>query len=144
MLRTKFYTVWKLAEGACILSGLGYIGYDPKTLKPDFSRVQNIVIRNVELPENPRMMMNNWNMNTQKWLRNHVYLRLINSNQTNSAFVTLVTFMVSALWHGFHPGYYISFLFVSFYIMCGRLLRKHVRPFVVSGKLSGLKQVFIL
>jgi lysophospholipid acyltransferase len=145
LIRTKFYKVWKLAEGACILSGLGYNGKHPATKREDWTRVQNIEISKVECPENPRMMMGAWNMNTQKWLRNHIYLRFINETHSNSGFVTLITLMTSALWHGFHLGYYMSFFFVSFYIMCGRLSRRHFRPlFVGNSQLAPYKWIYDL
>ena len=48
-----------------------------------------------------------WNMSVQYWLANYVYKRF-----SPRRYGTLVTMLVSAYWHGFHAGYYLSFLTV--------------------------------
>lgn len=45
-------------------------------------------------------------MTCQEWLRKCVYER---SHFKNKIFSQLLTFMVSAFWHGYYGGYYISF-----------------------------------
>lgn len=74
--RLKYYGVWTLTEGACILSGLGYNGLDPKTGKPLWNRLENVNAWEIETAQNSRAYLDGWNKNTNKWLRNYVYLRV--------------------------------------------------------------------
>lgn len=112
--RLKYYGVWTLTEGACILTGLGYNGVDLKTGNVSWNRLQNIDPRGVEFAQNPRGYLACWNMNTNSWLRNYVYLRVTPKGKKPGFRATLLTFTTSALWHGFHPGYYLTFVFASF------------------------------
>ena len=58
-----------------------------------------------------------WNISTHLWLKYYVYLRLLNNKNHGStnAFATFMTFLVSAIWHGFYPGFY-SFFFGAFIV----------------------------
>lgn len=112
--RLKYYGVWYLTEGACILAGLGYNGVDPVTGKVSWNRLQNINPWGVETAQNTRAYLGNWNMNTNNWLRNYVYLRVTPRGKKPGFRASLLTFGTSALWHGFYPGYYMSFILASF------------------------------
>lgn len=112
--RTKYYGVWALTEGACILSGMGYKGIDPKTGKADWSRLVNVKPWGVELAQNTHAYLGNWNINTNNWLKNYVYLRVTPKGKKPGFGATLATFITSAFWHGFFPGYYLSFGLASF------------------------------
>ncbi|ODA81543.1 hypothetical protein RJ55_00042 [Drechmeria coniospora] len=74
--RFKYYGVWTLTEGSCILAGLGYNGVDPITGRISWNRLQNIDPWVVETAQNPRAYLAGWNMNTNNWLRNYIYLRV--------------------------------------------------------------------
>lgn len=112
--RTKYYGVWSMAEGSCILAGLGYNGVDPVTGKISWDRLQNINPWGVETAQNSRAYLGNWNMNTNKWLRYYVYLRVTPRNRKPGFRASMATFVTSAFWHGFYPGYYLSFVLASF------------------------------
>lgn len=112
--RLKYYGVWTLTEGACILTGLGYNGVDPSTGRVSWDRLSNIDPWGVELAQNARGYLASWNINTSNWLRNYVYLRVTPRGKKPGFRASLITFGTSALWHGFHPGYYMSFVFASF------------------------------
>ena len=43
------------------------------------------------------------------WLKNYVFLRLITPGKKPGAYESICTFIVSGLWHGFHPCYIICF-----------------------------------
>merc|ERR1712127_314016 len=47
---------------------------------------------------------------------------------------TVVEFLFSALWHGFYPGLYFTFLTGAFLTYTNRLLRQVVGPFFVGNK----------
>ena len=112
--RTKYYAVWSLSEGACILSGIGYKGINPKTGKADWDRLQNVHPLGIELAQNSRAYLGNWNINTNNWLRSYVYLRVTPKGKKPGFRASLATFTTSAFWHGFEPGYYMTFVLASF------------------------------
>ncbi|KAH9250994.1 hypothetical protein BASA81_011168 [Batrachochytrium salamandrivorans] len=47
-----------------------------------------------------------------------------------------LTNLVSAMWHGFHAGYYMSFLSATLWIIVGRTTRRYFRPFVTLPESS--------
>ena len=112
--RMKYYGVWSLTEGACILSGMGFRGVNPKTGKIDWSRLQNVNPWGIEAAQNSRAYLENWNMNTNHWLRNYVYLRVTPKGKKPGFRASLATFTTSAFWHGFYPGYYLTFVLAAF------------------------------
>ncbi len=112
--RMKYYGVWLMTEGSCILSGIGYKGLDPKTHKPDWSRLTNVKPAGVELAQNSHAYLGNWNMNTNHWLRNYIYLRVTPKGKKPGFRASMATFVTSAFWHGFEPGYYMAFMLASF------------------------------
>ncbi|KAI2612287.1 MBOAT family protein [Hypoxylon fragiforme] len=130
--RTKYYGVWCLTEGSCILAGLGYNGVDPVTGKVSWNRLQNINPWGVESAQNSRAYLGNWNMNTNKWLRYYIYLRVTPRNRKPGFRASLATFVTSAFWHGFYPGYYLSFGLASFVQTAAKNCRRHLRPFFVD------------
>lgn len=112
--RMKYYGVWYLTEGACILSGLGYKGVNQKTNKVDWNRLQNVNPWGIESAQNSRAYLENWNMNTNHWLRNYMYLRVTPKGKKPGFRASLATFVTSAFWHGFYPGYYLTFVLAAF------------------------------
>ncbi|KAI1354570.1 membrane-bound O-acyltransferase domain-containing protein 1 [Xylaria sp. FL0043] len=131
--RTKYYGVWFLAEGSCILAGLGYNGIDPATGRVSWNRLQNINPWGVESAQNSRAYLGNWNMNTNKWLRYYIYLRVTPRNRKPGFRASLATFVTSAFWHGFYPGYYLAFVLASFVQTAAKHYRRNVRPFFIDA-----------
>jgi len=138
--RLKYYGVWTLTEGGCILSGLGYNGVDPKTGKAKWDRLSNVWPMGIESAQNARGYMEHWNKNTNHWLRNYVYLRVTPKGQKPGFRATLTTFGTSAFWHGFYPGYYLTFVLGAFVQTVAKNFRRYIRPFFLTpdGK-SGTK-----
>ncbi|KAI5855608.1 MBOAT family protein [Durotheca rogersii] len=130
--RAKYYGVWFMAEGSCILAGLGYNGVDPVTGKVSWNRLQNISPWGVELAQNCRAYLGHWNMNTNKWLRYYIYLRVTPRNRKPGFRASMATFVTSAFWHGFYPGYYLTFVFASFVQQTAKNFRRNVRPFFLD------------
>jgi len=112
--RMKYYAVWSLSEGACILSGIGYNGIDPSTNRARWDRLTNIKPLEIETAQNARAYLGFWNINTNHWLRNYMYLRVTPKGKKPGFRATLATFVTSAFWHGFYPGYYMAFILASF------------------------------
>jgi lysophospholipid acyltransferase len=93
--RAKFHTVWKLSEGAALISGIGY-GKDSKG-EDRFDCAQNVDITGVEFGGNVKEMFGSWNKFTANWLRRYVYVRV-----PFAALKLPMTFFLSAYWHGFY------------------------------------------
>ncbi|KAK6006001.1 hypothetical protein QM012_006411 [Aureobasidium pullulans] len=131
--RMKYYGVWSLTEGACILSGIGFKGVDPKTGKADWNRLQNVKPLAIELAQNSHAYLGNWNINTNMWLRNYVYLRVTPKGKKPGFRASMATFVTSAFWHGFYPGYYLAFVLASFIQNSAKNSRRLIRPFFMSA-----------
>ncbi|KAF2715232.1 membrane-bound O-acyltransferase domain-containing protein 5 [Pleomassaria siparia CBS 279.74] len=130
--RMKYYGVWSLAEGGCILSGIGYNGVDPATGRAKWDRLTNIKPIDIETAQNTRAFLGNWNINTNSWLRNYMYLRVTPKGKKPGFRATLATFVTSAFWHGFYPGYYLAFVLASFLQIAAKNGRRLIRPLFMT------------
>ncbi|PWY71542.1 MBOAT family protein [Aspergillus sclerotioniger CBS 115572] len=130
--RLKYYGVWSLTEGACILSGMGYNGFDPKSGKVFWNRLENIDPWKLETAQNSHGYLGSWNKNTNHWLRNYVYLRVTPRGKKPGFRASMATFATSAFWHGFYPGYYLTFILGSFIQTGAKNFRRYVRPFFLT------------
>uniref|UniRef100_A0A1B0CWJ1 Uncharacterized protein n=2 Tax=Lutzomyia longipalpis TaxID=7200 RepID=A0A1B0CWJ1_LUTLO len=111
--RFKYYHAWLFADAICNNSGLGFNGYEADgTAKWDM--ISNINVIGFELGTNFRDCINCWNMGTNRWLRMTVYERV------PKKYGTMLTFALSALWHGFYPGYYVTFAGGALFVMAAR------------------------
>lgn len=131
--RLKYYAIWSIAEGACITCGIGYNGYDPETDTFKWNRVQNIDPIAFETGQNVHVCLEAWNMNTNKWLKNYVYLRVAKKGKRPGFKSTLFTFATSAFWHGTRPGYYLTFVGGAFLQTVGRICRSNFRPIFLEA-----------
>ncbi|KAF5859036.1 lysophospholipid acyltransferase [Aspergillus alliaceus] len=130
--RLKYYGVWYLTEGACVLSGMGYNGFDPKSGKVFWNRLENVDPWSLETAQNSHGYLGSWNKNTNHWLRNYVYLRVTPKGRKPGFRASLATFATSAFWHGFYPGYYLTFVLGSFVQTVAKNFRRYVRPFFLT------------
>ncbi|XP_076362099.1 lysophospholipid acyltransferase 6-like isoform X2 [Tachypleus tridentatus] len=119
--RSKYYHAWLLGESVANASGLGFNGFTTDG-KPKWDLVSNIDILNFELSSNVRETVKTWNISTQQWLKIIVYDRAPSHK-------TLLTYLLSALWHGFYPGYYFTFLGGALFTMAARSVRRSIRPY---------------
>ncbi|KAK2947392.1 putative Lysophospholipid acyltransferase [Blattamonas nauphoetae] len=104
--RTKYYSCWCLTTACMYISGCGFDGQDWDSgicIKP-FA---------LETSTKPQHFIAEWNRGTQRFLKYYVYQRTPISLNRN--FRQLLTFCLSALWHGWYIGY--SFTFFSFFIV---------------------------
>ncbi|KAK4509413.1 Pantothenate kinase [Mucor velutinosus] len=128
--RCKYYVAWFLSEAACVLCGFGFNGYDASG-KARWDRFTNIYVRKCEFSQSIKEMLDHWNIGANRWLRYYVYMRITPPGQTGGASSTLVTYALSALWHGFYPGYYLFFLSITPFQMLARHIRRTFRPLVM-------------
>ena len=75
-----------------------------------FDRVQNIRIYDIEFSYRIYDFLTAWNISVHLWLKYYVFLRMINKGKSVSLKPILTTFVVSAIWHGFYPGYFLFFI----------------------------------
>lgn len=142
--RLKYYTIWLIAEGSCILCGIGYNGYDTVTKTFKWNRVQNIDPLAFETGQNVHVCLEAWNMNTNKWLKHYVYTRIAKRGSKPGFKSTLFTFATSAFWHGTRPGYYITFVLGAFMQTLGKIYRRNFRPIFMEadGKTPKKTKIF--
>ncbi|KAG8895989.1 lysophospholipid acyltransferase [Tulasnella sp. 403] len=132
MQRIKYYGAWSMTEGACIFTGYGFNGFkkDGTSL---WNKAANIDILNIELAPNFKILLDNWNINTNVWLRNSVYKRLVPPGKKPTAVTTMQTFMTSAVWHGIYPGYYLTFFLGGLVSSAAKQARTYIRPFFLPA-----------
>ncbi|KAK7092109.1 hypothetical protein V1264_009710 [Littorina saxatilis] len=118
--RQKYYFAWILGESLNLAAGFGFNGYD-KTGQPRWDLMENVSIWDVELANSLKINIGGWNKRTLVWLRRVVYDRAPYHR-------TLAVFAVSAFWHGFYPGYYLTFGTAALFTIAARLMRRNVRP----------------
>lgn len=61
----------------------------------------------VEFSTSFKVSLKNWNMAVQSWLERYIFKR-----SPVRSLSKYITFFASAFWHGFYPGYYITFFSV--------------------------------
>uniref|UniRef100_A0A8C6TW71 Membrane bound O-acyltransferase domain containing 2a n=1 Tax=Neogobius melanostomus TaxID=47308 RepID=A0A8C6TW71_9GOBI len=124
-LRPKYYFVWTLADAINNAAGFGFNGYD-KDGSPRWDLISNLRILDIEFATSFKLFLDNWNIQTSLWLKRVCYERCpVNP--------TAATFLLSALWHGVYPGYYMTFVTGIVVTMAARAVRHNIRPyFLVS------------
>lgn len=89
----------------------------------DFETIHNIDAYTTDTCWTFREAMKSWNMCVQYWLAINVYKRF-----PSKTYRTLVTLLVSAVWHGVYSGYYFCIVGAPFYLpiedIWDRLLRR--------------------
>ena len=102
---------WCLMECGPIACGLSFNGYDKETGEAKHDRVQSCVIWKLETSYRIKDFLANWNISAHMWLKNYIYLRMLpNGKKGGQVVATLTTFVVSAIWHGFYPGFFVFFI----------------------------------
>ncbi|KAL7312664.1 Lysophospholipid acyltransferase [Mucor circinelloides] len=139
LTRCKYYFIWYLSEGASILSGFGFNGVIDGEAQWD--KLNNVNVLDCELAQSYKQLSENWNIGANHWLRHYVYLRF---NPPGSTSTTLKTYIVSSMWHGFHPGFYIFFMTASLLQLIARQVRRTIRPFFLTAdqKPKKIKRVY--
>ncbi|XP_075973517.1 lysophospholipid acyltransferase 6 [Anticarsia gemmatalis] len=121
VVRCKYYHAWLLSEAICNNCGMGFNGYD-KNGSPKWDKMSNIDIFGFEFAQNFRTAVASWNKNTNAWLRSVAYER------GGAAWRTSRVYALSAVWHGFHPGYYLTFFAGGIFTVAARKIRYIARP----------------
>jgi D-alanyl-lipoteichoic acid acyltransferase DltB (MBOAT superfamily) len=116
--RAKYYVAWLLTYSSLIFSGMAYgETKDEKTGKiiKDVEKGSYGSIIYNEVGMNPAEKMRYWNTPIHLWLKYNVYIRVLISNtrfKNNKVVASFCTYGLSAIWHGFYPSYYVSFVMI--------------------------------
>uniref|UniRef100_A0AAG5D8X8 Uncharacterized protein n=1 Tax=Anopheles atroparvus TaxID=41427 RepID=A0AAG5D8X8_ANOAO len=138
-VRFKYYFAWLMADAICNNSGLGFNGYERDGVTPRWDMLSNIQVLEFEFGTNFRSCINAWNAGTNRWLRMVVFERV------PKRYGTVLTFSLSALWHGFYPGYYLTFATGALIVMSARIARKLFRaPFQRTASMRTLYDLLTL
>ncbi|XP_070565281.1 lysophospholipid acyltransferase 2-like isoform X2 [Ptychodera flava] len=122
----KYFFGWILADAVCNASGFGFNGYDDNGV-PQWDLVTNINFVPFLLATSLRESIDSWHIPTKHWLRYVCYDRV-------PAYKDVLTFLLTAAWHGFYPGYYWTIVNVLLILMAARKVRYNFRPFFIQTK----------
>lgn len=111
--RSKYYVVWMLGEIACLICGISFSGMkkspsNPEVLVPTWEKGIAAKPLLVEFGSSCKVIVDNWNIGTEKWLRYYINDRLVGTKFEKNK--RILTYIVSAFWHGLYPGYYFFFV----------------------------------
>lgn len=112
-IRSKYYIGWLLSYSSLIFSGMAY-GETKKDEKiiPNVEKGSYGSIIFNEFGMHPKLKMVHWNRQIHLWLKYNIYIRLLNPLNGNKSLATFITYIVSSIWHGFYPTYYINFILI--------------------------------
>ncbi|XP_068785311.1 lysophospholipid acyltransferase 7 isoform X1 [Struthio camelus] len=143
--RMRFYVAWLCAEAACLAAAFGAyppaarprpgLGPSAPYRRPrradevpaeqyDYETIRNIDPVGTDFCVRFRDGMKHWNMTVQWWLAHYVHRR---APRHPPALRSAWTMLVSAYWHGLHPGYYLSFLSVPLWLAAERAAERALR-----------------
>ncbi|XP_062344486.1 lysophospholipid acyltransferase 2 [Cinclus cinclus] len=123
--RPKYYFAWTLADAINNAAGFGFRGYD-KSGVMRWDLISNLRIQQIEFSTSFKMFLDNWNIQTALWLKRVCYERATFSP-------TIQTFILSAIWHGVYPGYYLTFLTGVLMTLAARAIRNNIRHYFVES-----------
>lgn len=126
LVRFKYYHAWIFADAICNNSGLGFSGYNEKG-KPQWRATSNVDVFGFETSQSLKESIEHWNKGTNRWLRSLVYERVKHNK-------IVYTYVLSAIWHGFYPGYYLTFANGAFITVVSRVTRRKIRPYFLRNK----------
>ena len=125
--RYFYYLAFKMQTANMIACGLGYNGReevaegkvaDPKN--PDakgahkWDKIIGIYLFECETATSLAQVAKTWNYRIHVWLKHYVHERLGAPGEKPKAWHGVMTFIVSAFWHGFYPFYYVTFTYAAF------------------------------
>ena len=78
--------------------------------------IYNVDIYKTETSLSPIHSFAEWNHSQHLFLKRHVQERVLEPGQKPTLWSNCVTFLVSAMWHGFYPAYYLVFVLFTLII----------------------------
>lgn len=124
--KPKYYFAWILADAVNNAAGYGFSGVDEQG-RFQWDLICNLNIWNIETSTSFKMYIDNWNMQTAVWLKRICYERA-------SRYPTVLTFILSAFWHGVYPGYFFTFITAIPVILAAKKIRNNFRHYFISSR----------
>lgn len=129
--RQKFYFAWTLSCIANLSAGFGFSGFGSHG-DPEYRFATNIHFFAIEFGTSTKTILDSWNTATTRWLRDSVYDRV------PKRYAVWCVFIASAVWHGFHPGFYLAFVSAAAVTLSGRSCRRYLRPYFLGSSSARL------
>lgn len=126
----RYVSVWLIAEGSCIMTGISYGGMDQEG-RVDWHALANVHIVDFETCITLEGVIQSFNLNTNKWVARYVFKRLKFLGNKMASWALSMLFV--ALWHGVWPGYYINFSLEMVAVMAERKLISFLRRLLGSS-----------
>ena len=125
-IKYTYFMVFALNDGNLVSSGLAYDHQGKREGKSNFDRIKNINENIIDTNFYAKRIAVSWNMTISFWLKKYVYNRLVsNSDKRPGMFEFLMTFLISAFWHGFYPGYYLFFVYFGVFAYSSGEIKKY-------------------
>ncbi|XP_034730135.1 lysophospholipid acyltransferase 5 isoform X1 [Etheostoma cragini] len=128
----KYVSCWVIAEGVCILSGLGYNGVVDG--EHQWNACTNMKVWVFETTPLFTGTISSFNINTNAWAARNVFKRLKFLGNKTLSHVTTLFFLT--IWHGLHSGYILCFSMEFFIITVERQALALVRDSPLLTKLA--------
>ena len=124
IIRTRYYVGFLMGDLNAYLGNLR----DSVSKYEDY--VQCIDILKIETHFSPKKRIPAWNMTIAKWLRAAIYQPIMEEYNLSTNKASLLTFALSAFWHGLQPNYYIGFFVVNLVTQIEKFVyRKKIKYF---------------
>jgi hypothetical protein len=123
----KYYFVWKLTEGSAVWAGFGY---DENNTNDTWGGAIQVNVLGFQTAPSFGKATRYWNMRTQHWLEHYIYRRITRVANINM----WATYFASAFWHGFYPGYYLTFMSAPLFGILEKQLMLVVNPIMFADK----------
>lgn len=107
VILSKYIFAWLCAETVCVLSGLSYVEQRADG-SVDWRGCANVKVYRLETATSFGNIIESFNVNTNHWVAVYIFKRL--KFLGNKLVSQAVTLLFLAVWHGFHFGYYLTFL----------------------------------
>ncbi|KAI9298725.1 MBOAT-domain-containing protein [Neoconidiobolus thromboides FSU 785] len=128
-LINKYLGIWQLNEGACILSGISFNGYNQQG-DAEWDGLTNIDTYAFETATSLDEIIACFNINTNFWIKQYVFkrLRFLNSKYLSQ----LGSLVFLSIWHGFHSGYMVTFILEFFDTFIEKKLQTQLKPWTTK------------
>ena len=121
--RFVYYFTWSFSDAACIASGISFNGFD-KDGNATWDRIYNVCIWDFEFDPSVPVKARAWNHQIHLWLKRYVGERLVEPGQKLDVKNELLTYCISAWWHGIYPFYTILFFYIGLQNVINKQLYK--------------------
>jgi len=125
-IATKYLGIWILNEGASILSGISFNGYDAQG-KAEWNGLTNMDWMKFETATTLDDIISSFNINTNLWIKEYVFKRLRFLNSKSLSQIGSLIFL--AIWHGFLSGYFMCFALEFVYMAVEKQMKILLEPY---------------